>query len=112
MVDHPCLIGGGVHLGTQRGGATVHHLLERLPHGGPHLVMVPVRPSKFQGALKRRSVGLPHGCFSSSWPSYRSRATTMACQGKSVTISVMFARESCAALASRAANFSIGNPLS
>ncbi len=48
VVDDPFLIVGGEHLGAQRRGAAVQHLAERLPHGGPHLLMVPVVLCKYQ----------------------------------------------------------------
>ncbi len=57
--DHPGLIGGGEHLGAQGGGATGQHLAERLPHGGPHLLIVPIGPCQGKDVLEPQLGRLP-----------------------------------------------------
>ena len=112
MVDHPPLMGGGEHLGAQRGGAAVQDLGERFAHSRPSLGAFPVGPPECQDTLERRHGRARHTPGSLSRCSYRSRVTTSAGPGRSTTSSVACANPPRGGPASRAANCSIVRTLS
>ena len=66
VVDHPCLICRGEHLGAQNRGPAVQDLTERLPNRRPGLGTIPMVPSEFQYALKRWHGRARHPHFSAA----------------------------------------------